>query len=154
MPVTGLGHGDAQPTIVAVDGPSPARLYTTLCGALLVIAGIVGFFYSASFGSPGEVGEILGAFAVNGWTNVLYVLAGTIGLLAADYGSRPYAMCIGLIFVVIAAWGFTIGSGDSILGFLPVNTADTVFSLVLGLLGIGAAMATPKAKPKPASATA
>lgn len=139
-----------------MDGPSPARLYTTLCGALLVIAGIVGFFYSASFGSPGEVGEVFGTFAVNGWSNVLYVLAGTIGLLAADYGSRPYALGVGLIFIVIAAWGFTIGSGDSILGFLPVNTADTVFSLVLGVLGIGAAMATPKAKAKakPASATA
>ena len=43
-----------------MDGPSPARLYATLVGALLVVAGIVGFFYSASFGSPGEVDDVFG----------------------------------------------------------------------------------------------
>ena len=50
-----------------MDGPSPARLYATAVGAALVVIGIVGFFYSASFGSPGEVKEAFGAFAVNGW---------------------------------------------------------------------------------------
>ena len=137
-----------------MDGPSPARLFTTLVGALLVLVGIVGFFYSASFGSPGEVSEVFGTFVVNGWSNVACVLAGTIGLLAADYGSRQYALCLGILLLATAAWGFTIGNDDTILGVFPVNTADTVFQLVLGVLGVGAAAATPKAKTKPVSATA
>ncbi len=138
-----------------MDGPSPARLFTTLAGALLVLTGIVGFFYSASFGSPGEVGEVFGAFAVNGWSNVACVLAGAVGLLAADYGSRRYALCLGVLLLATAAWGFTVGSDDTILGVFPVNTAGTVFQLVLGVLGVGAAAATPKAKKaKTASATA
>ena len=32
-----------------MDTAGPARLYCTLVGAVLVIAGIIGFFYSASF---------------------------------------------------------------------------------------------------------
>lgn len=129
-----------------MDAPSPARLYATLVGATLVVAGIVGFFYSASFGSPGEVEEMLGAFSVNGWDNVLHILTGTIGLIAADYASRRYALWIGVFYVVLGFWGFALGSGEAILGFLPVNTGDNLLHLALGCLGILAARATPVAK--------
>ncbi len=136
-----------------MDAPSPARLYATLVGATLVVAGIVGFFYSASFGSPGEVEEMLGAFSVNGWDNVLHVLSGTIGLLAADYASRRYALWIGVFYVVLGFWGFALGSGEAILGLLPVNTGDNLLHLTLGGLGVLAARATPLTK-KRAPATA
>jgi hypothetical protein len=131
-----------------MDAPSPARLYATAAGAMLVIAGIVGFFYSASFGSPGEVEEAFGVFAVNGWDNVLHILTGVLGLLAADYGSRRYSLGIGVFYVALALWGFTIGSGESILGFLPVNTGDNLLHLALGALGVLAALGTPVAKRK------
>lgn len=129
-----------------MDGPSPARLYASLGGAALLIAGIVGFFYSASFGSPGEVDEALGAFTVNGWDNVLHILTGAIGLIAADYASRRYAFWIGAFYFVFAFWGFAVGSGEAVLGFLPVNTGDNLFHLALGVLGILAARATPVAR--------
>jgi hypothetical protein len=136
-----------------MDAPSPARLYATLAGAVLLIAGIVGFFYSASFGSPGEVGEMLGIFAVNAWTNVLHVLTGALGLLVAGYASRRYSLWLGTLYVAVAFWGFAIGSGESILGFLPVDTGDNLFHLVLGALGVAAAMATPAVKKRePATA--
>jgi hypothetical protein len=138
-----------------MDAPSPARLYATLVGAGLIVAGIVGFFYSASFGSPGEVDEMFGIFAVNGWVNVLHILCGALGLLVAGYAARQYALGLGALYLALALWGFAIGSGDSILGFLPVNTGDTLLHLVLGALGVGAALSTPakkKAKGKPATA--
>ena len=128
----------------AIDGPSPARLYATLVGGVLVVAGIVGFFYSASFGGPGEVDDVFGLLSVNAWHNVFHVLTGAIGLLVAGFAARQYALWLGILYLVVCAWGFIIGSGDSILGFLPVNTADDVLHLVLGLLGVGAALATPK----------
>jgi hypothetical protein len=131
-----------------MDGPSPARLYATAAGTALVVFGIVGFFYSASFGSPGEVKEAFGAFAVNGWDNVLHILLGVLGLIAADYASRRYSLWIGALFVGLALWGFTIGSGEAILGFLPVNTGDNLLHLVLGVLGVLAALGTPAAKEK------
>jgi hypothetical protein len=134
--------------------PSPAKLYATLIGAVLVVGGIVGFFYSASFGSPGQVDDVFGAFAVNGWLNVIHIATGAIGLLVADYAARRYALWLGVIYLVIAALGFIIGSGDSILGFIPVNTGDNFLHLVLGALGVGAAFATPvKRSAAPAAAT-
>jgi Domain of unknown function (DUF4383) len=126
-----------------MDGPSPARLYATLVGGVLVVAGIVGFFYSASFGAPGEVDDVFGLLAVNAWHNIVHILTGAIGLLVAGYAARQYALWLGIAYLAIAIWGFAIGSGDSILGFFPVDTADDLLHLALGLLGVAAAMATP-----------
>ncbi len=136
------------------DGPSPARLYATLVGGLLVLAGIVGFFYSASFGGPGEVDDVLGVFSVNAWHNVFHIATGAIGLLVAGFAARRYALWLGILYLGVAAWGFALGSGESILGFLPVNTADDFLHLALGLLGVGAALATPRATAANAPATA
>jgi hypothetical protein len=124
--------------------PSPAKLYATLVGALLVVGGIAGFFYSASFGAPGKVDDALGLFDVNAWHNVFYVLTGAIGLLVAGFAARRYALLLGLVYLAIAVWGFILGGGESILGFFPVNSGDNFLHLVLGLLGVGAALGTPK----------
>lgn len=136
-----------------MEGASPARLYATLVGGVLVIVGIIGFFYSASFGSPGNVDDVFGILAVNAWHNIVHILTGAIGLLVAGYAARQYALYLGIVYVVIAIWGFVIGSGDSILGFIPVNTEDNFLHLILGVLGIGAAIATPVegAQPTPAA---
>jgi uncharacterized protein DUF4383 len=136
-----------------MDAPSPARLYASVAGATLVAIGIAGFFYSASFGSPGEVGDMFGVFAVNGWDNVLHILTGALGLIAADYASRRYSLWLGAFYVVLAFWGFALGSGEAILGFLPVNTGDNLLHLALGALGIIAARGTPTTeKRSPATA--
>jgi hypothetical protein len=129
-----------------MDAPSPARLYATAVGATLIVLGIVGFFYSASFGSPGDIGEMFGLFAVNAWVNVLHILSGALGLLLAGYAARQYSLWLGALYLGLALWGFAIGSGDSILGFLPVDSADNVLHLVLGALGVGAALSTPALK--------
>jgi hypothetical protein len=123
---------------------SPARLYATFVGGVLVIGGIIGFFYSASFGSPGDVDDVFGILSVNAWHNIVHILTGAIGLLVAGYAARQYAMWLGVVYIAIAIWGFIIGSGESILGFIPVNTEDNFLHLILGVLGVGAALATPR----------
>jgi hypothetical protein len=130
-----------------MEPPSPARFYASATGALLVILGILGFFYSASFGSPGETEEMLGVFAVNGWLNVIHIVLGAIGLLVAGFASRAYSLWLGLLFLVLAIWGFAIGGTDAILGFLPANTGDDLLHLALGLLGLAATAATPRRVP-------
>jgi hypothetical protein len=127
-----------------MQGSSPARLYATLVGGVLVVAGVIGFFYSSSFGSPGTVDEIFGILDVNGWSNVVHILTGAIGLMVAGFAARQYALGLGVIYVAIAVWGFIIGGGENILGVIPVNTADNFLHLILGLLGIGAGISTPK----------
>ncbi len=127
----------------AMDAPSPARLYASLLGAALVAFGIVGFFYSASFGSPGDVEQALGVFAVNGWSNVLHVLTGVLGLYLASYASRAYSLCLGALYLALALWGFALGGGTAILGLVPVNAGIDLLHLLLGALGVVAALATP-----------
>jgi hypothetical protein len=128
-----------------MEGASPARLYATVVGGILVIAGIIGFFYSASFGAPGNVDEVFGILSVNAWHNIVHIVTGAIGLLVAGYAARQYALWLGIVYLVVAVWGFIIGSGDSILGFIPINTEDNFLHLILGLLGVAAAIATPVA---------
>jgi hypothetical protein len=129
-----------------MEPPSPARLYASLIGALLVVIGILGFFYSASFGAPGDVARALGLLRVNAWENVLHVLLGATGLIAASYAARAYSLCAGALFLGLGIWGFAIGSGDAILGFLPASGGDDTLHLVLGLLGLAAAAGTPRAR--------
>src|SRR5215217_7191040 len=126
-----------------MEASSPARLYATVVGAVLTILGIIGFFYSGSFGSPGTVDDVFGVFAVNGWHNVLHLATGLLGLAAAGYAARTYALAIGLLYLVVAVWGFIVGSGDSILSIVPVNSEDSVLHLILGLTGLAAGAATP-----------
>ena len=137
-----------------MEGSSPARLYATLVGGTLAVAGIIGFFYSSSFGSPGEVDDVFGILAVNGWHNVVHILTGAIGLLVAGYAAREYALGLGAVYIVIAAIGFIMGSGENILGIVPINTEDNFLHLILGVLGIGAGLATPKTRREAATAPA
>jgi Domain of unknown function (DUF4383) len=129
-----------------VDNYSPARLYALIFGAVLVVAGIIGFFYSSDFASPGDVDDVFGVLSVNGWHNVVHIATGALGLAAfagGAYAARTYAWGLGVVYIAIAIWGFIIGSGDSILGFIPVNTEDNFLHLLIGIAGLAAAAATP-----------
>lgn len=125
-----------------MEPASPARLYATAVGALLLILGIVGFFYGSSFGSPGTLDHTLGALRTNGWGNLLWAALGALGLLTAGAFSRAYALGAGLLLTVLGVWGLTLGPGDAILGFLPAAGGDEALNLILGLLGLLAAAGT------------
>lgn len=127
-----------------MEAASPARLYATVAGALLLVIGILGFFYSASFGSPGAVEGALGVLRVNGWLNALHFATGALGLLAASYASRGYALAIGALYTVLGVWGLALGSGEAVLGFLPAAGGDEALHLALGVLGLAAAAGTPR----------
>jgi hypothetical protein len=128
------------------DSATPASLYAGLIGGVLVVAGIIGFFYSSSFGSPGSVDAVIGVLDVNAWHNLVHLLSGALGVLAFMSGARAartYALAFGAVYIVVAIWGFAIGGGESILGFIPVNQEDNVLHAVLGVLGVGAGLASP-----------
>jgi hypothetical protein len=134
---------------------NPAKLYAGLVGATLVVAGLIGFAYSTSFGQPGDVDAVLGILDVNAWHNLVHIATGVLGLVACGYAARQYALGLGVVYVVVAIWGFVIGSGESILGIIPVNTEDNFLHLLLGLTGIAAGLATPVARrPQAQAATA
>ena len=128
-----------------MQGSSPARLYAVLVGGVLVVAGIIGFFYSASFGAPGKVDAVFGILNVNAWHNIFHIATGALGLAAAGYAARTYALGLGAVYVVLAIYGFILGDGGNLLGFIPVNTEDNFLHLILGFLGVAAGFATPVA---------
>jgi hypothetical protein len=127
-----------------MEPAGPARLYATAVGALLIVLGIVGFFYGSSFGSPGTLDHTLGVFRTNGWGNVLCVVVGALGLLSAGAASRAYALSAGLLLTVLGVWGLALDPGGAILGFLPAAGADEALNLALGILGLLAAAGTPR----------
>jgi hypothetical protein len=133
---------------------SPAQVYALTFGATLVLAGIVGFFYNADFSTGDtERDALIGLFDVNGWHNVVHLLTGLAGLAAARSwsGARLYGYAFGLTYLVVTAIGFAVGDGESLLGLIPVNTADNILHLAIAVLGLLAAIVSPAA-PRPTTA--
>jgi hypothetical protein len=109
-----------------MEPASPARLYATVAGALLIVLGIVGFFYDASFSGLNDLQPAIGALEVNAWFNLLYVLTGASGVLLAGVASRRYCLLAGLLYTLLAILGW--GSEG--------------LHLLIGLLGLAAAAGT------------
>ena len=130
---------------------SPAQVFALVIGATLTVAGIVGFFYNASFdtGDGTSRDAVLGILDVNGWHNLVHIASGAIGLLVAGSysGSRAYAIAIGAIYLVVALLGFLAGNGDEIFNLIPVNSEDNFLHLLIGLAGVGGGLATPGTAP-------
>ena len=134
---------------------SPAQVYALAIGGALVAAGILGFFYNASFGTGDgtERDAVLGVLDVNGWHNVLHVASGVLGLaLAGSYdGARAYALGFGALYLVVTVLGFAAGNGEEIFNLIPVNSEANVLHLLIGIAGLGAGLVTP-ATPAPSTA--
>jgi Domain of unknown function (DUF4383) len=130
-----------------MEGRSPAQIFALAIGLTLVVAGILGFFYNASFatGDSTEREAVLGILDVNGWHNIVHIATGVLGLaVAGSYGgARGYAIGLGAVYLLVALLGFVAGDGGEILNFIPVNTEDNVLHLLIGIAGVGAGLATP-----------
>jgi hypothetical protein len=127
-----------------MEPASPARLYATAVGALLILLGIAGFFYGSSFGSPGTVDHTLAALRTNGWLNLFWVAIGALGLLLAGTASRAYALTTGLVLTALGVWGLILDPNSAILSFIPASGANEALNLTLGLLGLLAAAGIPR----------
>jgi hypothetical protein len=130
-----------------MEGRSAAQVFALVIGLTLVVTGIVGFFYNASFGTGDgtERDAVLGILDVNGWHNVVHIASGALGLaVAGSYGgSRVYAIGLGAVYLVVAALGFIAGDGDEIFNLIPVNTEDNALHLLIGIAGVAAGVVTP-----------
>ena len=84
------GYSDHPSKHAAMEGVrSPAQVFALVIGATLTVAGVVGFFYNADFGTGDGTARdaVLGILDVNGWHNVVHIASGAIGLLVArSYG--------------------------------------------------------------------
>ena len=136
-----------------MEEASPARLYCLLVGAVLVIAGIIGFFYEASFATGDSIraDDVFGVLSVNGWHNLVHIAIGALLLAAAGWAARGAALFVGVLYIALCVLGFIatsdngigfIAENDTLIKLVPVNDEDNVLHLILGITGVIAAFAS------------
>src|SRR5436190_24060448 len=148
---------------VRMEETSPARLYCLLVGAVLVIAGIIGFFYESSFATGDSIrtDDVFGVLSVNGWHNLVHIAIGALLLAAAGSAARGAALFVGVLYIALCVLGFIatsnsgigfIAENDTLVRLVPVNNQDNVLHLILGITGVIAFYASrPASRAAPAT---
>jgi uncharacterized membrane protein len=114
---------------------------------VLVIAGIIGFFYEASFATGDSIRseDVFGVLSVNGWHNVVHIAIGALLLICAGSAARGAALFVGVLYLVLCVLGFIatsnsgigfIAENDTLIRLVPVNNEDNVLHLILGITGV------------------
>ena len=118
VPVTSLGHGiGSLQSRRWRTQPSPALRHRGRCARRSPASSASS---TAPRSAPGEVDEV-SALRRQRLGNILHILTGALGLLAADYASRLRA----LDALRRPVWGFTSAAASD-PRLLPVNTATTL----------------------------
>jgi Domain of unknown function (DUF4383) len=114
-----------------------------LVGVLGFIPGITTNYDTMSFASHHSEAKLLGIFQVSILHNIVHLLFGVAGIALARTisGARNYLVVGGIIYLVLFLYGLLVGQ-ESALNFVPVNLADDILHLVLGLgmVGLGVAL--------------
>ncbi len=114
-----------------------------LVGVLGFIPGITTNYDTMSFASHHSEALLLGNFQVSILHNIVHLLFGVAGIALARTisGARNYLVVGGIIYLVLFLYGLLVGQ-ESALNFVPVNLADDILHLVLGLgmVGLGTAL--------------
>jgi hypothetical protein len=140
-----------------MDEASPARLYCLLVGGVLVIAGIIGFFYEGSFATGDSIRteDVFGVLSVNGWHNLVHIAIGALLLICAGSAARGAALFVGILYIILCVLGFIatghggitfVAKDDVLIKLVPVNNEDNVLHLILGITGVIAYLASRPAR--------
>jgi hypothetical protein len=114
------------------------RTVCIVLGVVLILVGIFGFI-------PNPVVSADGFFAVNAAHNLVHIVTGIallIGALAFDQ-SQMTLRIVGVVYALVALLGFS--SGDMLLGFIHMNTADRWLHVLLAIVLIAAGWSLPRA---------
>ncbi|WIA99533.1 DUF4383 domain-containing protein [Curtobacterium sp. MCBA15_012] len=123
-------------------------------GVVFLIVGIAGFIPgltmdmgSMSMAGHGSMALLLGLFQVSVLHNIVHLLFGVVGLLAARTatGARLYLLVGGIVYLVLFVYGlFTAGMTGG-ANFVPLNSADNVLHAVLAVAMIVLGLLLPRA---------
>lgn len=134
-------------SIRSSNGRSPLELASLIVGATFLLVGVLGFIpgvtqnYDAMEFSGHESGaELLGIFQVSVLHNIVHLLFGVLGLVAARMASsaRTFLIVGGAVYLVLWLYGMLIDK-TSEANFVPLNAADDWLHLGLGagMLALG-----------------
>ena len=143
-----MSYDRTQPTNIGADSERAAKFVRTAAmavGATFVLVGVLGFipgittnYGSLTFAGHNSDAKLIGLFEVSVLHNIVHVLFGVAGLAMARTARSATAYLIGggVIYLVLALYGAVIDK-ESGANFVPVNGADNLLHLVLGLGMIG-----------------
>lgn len=112
-----------------------------LVGTLLFAVGILGFvpgitthYGDLSFAGHDSGAKLLGIFQTSILHNVVHLLFGLAGIAMARSweGARTFLIGGGTIYLVLFVYGL-LAHGGSGANFIPVNSADNVLHVALGV---------------------
>ena len=129
---------------------STLQMAAAVVGAVFLAVGVLGFIPgittnldSLRFIGHESEAKLLGLFQVSIFHNIVHLLFGVAGLaMAKTVGSaKTYLIGGGVIYLVLFAFGLVVPH-DSAANFVPLNGADNLLHLGLGvgMIGLGVAL--------------
>jgi hypothetical protein len=112
-----------------------------LVGIVFLAVGILGFvpgitthYGDLSFAGHDSGAKLLGIFQTSILQNIIHLLFGLAGIAMARSweGARTYLIGGGVIYLVLFVYGL-FAHGNTSANFVPVNSADNVLHVALGV---------------------
>ncbi len=121
------------------------QLAATLVAGTFLLVAVLGFvpgvttdYSDLSVAGHESEAKLLGLFQVSVLHNIVHGLFGVTGLVLARSvaGARSFLIGGGSVYLVLTVYGSVIDL-DSNVNFVPVNVADNLLHLVLGVAMVG-----------------
>ena len=110
-------------------------------GAIYILVGILGFFFTDQFIGEDTADTLLGIFGVNHLHNIVHLLIGVVLVgagRAGDRQARSMNATIGAVYLLLGIVGWFL-KGD--LNFVNLNAADHILHLLSGAVLFGVSRA-------------
>ncbi|MGN7189695.1 MULTISPECIES: DUF4383 domain-containing protein [unclassified Curtobacterium] len=138
---------------------SSVQKVALVVGIVFLLVGIAGFVPGLTSGDlagagHGSMAMLLGIFQVSVLHNVVHLLFGVVGLLAANRasGSRMYLVIGGIVYFVLWIYGLFTAGHSTGANFVPLNNADNWLHLVLAVGMVALGIIFPRGRRTPVSA--
>jgi hypothetical protein len=134
----------------------PLQVAALASGALFLIVGVLGFvpgvtshYSELEFAGHESDALLLGIFRVSILHNIVHLLFGVLGVLAARTvrDSRNFLIGGGVVYLLLTVYGVAIDHGSDV-NTVPINSADNWLHLVLAIAMIGAGVALGRTRPR------
>jgi hypothetical protein len=127
---------------------SPIQSAAMLIGLVFLVVGVLGFipgittnYDELKFAGHDSDAQLLGIFDVSILHNIVHLLLGVAGIVLGKTfeGARTYLLGGGVIYLAIFAYGAIWGADEGSANFIPMNWADNILHLGLGvgMIGLG-----------------
>ena len=124
-----------------MKGYSATQNLALLVGVVFLAVGVLGFipgitsnYSDLSFAGHNSEAKLLGIFQVSILHNIVHLLFGAAGVALARSlsGAKTYLVGGGVVYLALFVYGLVVDQGSS-ANFVPVNNADNVLHLGLGI---------------------